>query len=299
MTRSNLLINEPPLLILPSLAVLIGLNEALVLQQLHYWLDNPKTGVSRNGYKWVYNTYDNWLRESFPFWSKSTIERTFRSLEKRGLIISKQFDSNKHDQRKYYRIDYTVLAALEEPVSTEEDSGGRPSDVLDDVNLTGSNTSNREMDDVTLTGSLKGNTETTKEKYMDAAASAYAEPSSPEPGRVDVQARIENYPKNIREVTHLVHDLFGLIPPERPATGEAPGEYGDWDKSVKQILSICREYNVLLESALHRTRSAIKVIRRNKPITIHRPGSLIPFLRSELANNNQTPPLLGNIEVLT
>lgn len=302
MTRSNLLINEPPLLVLPSLAKLIGLNESLVLQQLHYWLENPKTGVTRDGFKWIYNTYGDWQGDSFPFWSLSTIERAFRSLEKRGLVISKQLDSKKHDQRKYYRINYAVLAALETPETTEEDSGGEPGDVLDDVNLTGSKTSDRRDDDVTLTGSLIGNTETTREKYMGAAAPARAEPSSlePEPSEVDIHTRIENYPKNTRATTRLVHDLFGLIPPERPATGEPPGEYGAWDKSIKQIISICREYNVSLENALHRTRSAIEQIRRNKNITIHRPGSLIAYLRSELASGKtSTTPLQGNIEILT
>jgi hypothetical protein len=138
-----------------------------------------------------------------------------------------------------------------------------------------------------------------------AAAPAPAEPSSPEPdpeepGRVDVHARIEAYPKNTRDATRLVHALFGLIPPERPATGEPPGEYGAWDKSIKQIISTSREYNVPLENALHRTRSAIEQIRRNKPITIHRPGSLIAYLRSELAKSKtSSTPLQGNIEVLT
>ncbi|MBN8656119.1 MAG: PadR family transcriptional regulator [Anaerolineae bacterium] len=300
MTRSNLLINEPPLLILPSLAKVIGLNESLVLQQLHYWLQNSKVGVTRNGIKWVYNTYGDWQSESFPFWSLSTIERTFRSLEKRGLVISEQLDAKKHDQRKYYRINYAALETLETPESSSADSSGESGDVLDDVNLTGSKTSDRRDDDVTLTGSLIGNTETTREKYMGADAPAHAEPSSPEPGKVDVHARIETYPQNTREATSLVHDLFGLIPPERPATGEPPGDYGAWDKNIKQIISICREYNVPLENGLHRTRSAIEQIRRTKRLTIHRPGSLIAYLRSELASGKTSiPPLQGNIEVLT
>ncbi|HRQ24985.1 MAG TPA: hypothetical protein PLF42_16275, partial [Anaerolineales bacterium] len=222
--------------------------------------------------------------------------------------------------------DYAALDALDEPNADPDhapdgntdggssggaegspDSGtdGDTHDVIDDVNLTRSSTSDRRDDDVTLTRSLIGNTETTREKYMGAAAPAPAEPSPPEPepdesGRVDVQARIENYPKNTRDATRLVHALFGLIPPERPATGEPPGLYGAWDKSIKEIIATCREYNVPLENALHRTRSAIERIRRNKPITIHRPGSLIAYLRSELAKSKtSTIPLQGNIEILT
>lgn len=138
-----------------------------------------------------------------------------------------------------------------------------------------------------------------------AAAPAPAEPSLPEPeptepDRVDVQARIEAYPKNTRDATRLIHALFGLIPPERPATGEPPGDYGAWDKSLKEIMSICREYNVPIENALQRTRSAIEQIRRTRKLTIHRPGSLIAYLRSELASGKTSiTPLQGNIEVLT
>ena len=35
---SKLLVDEPPLIVLPSLAVAIGLAEAILLQQIHYWL---------------------------------------------------------------------------------------------------------------------------------------------------------------------------------------------------------------------------------------------------------------------
>ncbi len=35
---SKLLINENPIMIIPSLALKMGLNEAVVLQQIHYWI---------------------------------------------------------------------------------------------------------------------------------------------------------------------------------------------------------------------------------------------------------------------
>lgn len=107
-STSRLLIQEPPLMVLPSLAKEIGLNEAIILQQLHYWLENPKVGVIRDSHKWVFNTYEEW-KENFPFWSKATIQRAFSILETKGLIISKQFDRKKRDNTKFYRIDYDKL----------------------------------------------------------------------------------------------------------------------------------------------------------------------------------------------
>ncbi|MEK5071024.1 hypothetical protein [Sporosarcina sp. FSL K6-1508] len=63
----NLLIKESPLPVLPSLAVEVGLNAAVLLQQLHFkLLISPNV---RDGHKWVYKTYEEWKNEEFPFWS--------------------------------------------------------------------------------------------------------------------------------------------------------------------------------------------------------------------------------------
>lgn len=119
---SSLLIQEPPLQVLPSLAKAIGLNEAIALQQLHWWLSNPKVGADREGHRWIYNTYAEW-RGNFPFWSERTIQRTFENLERRKYIISKQFDKKRRDMTKFYRIDYGALEKLEHAIlaSSEHD----------------------------------------------------------------------------------------------------------------------------------------------------------------------------------
>lgn len=113
---SKLLINENPLQVLPSLAVAVGLNEAIVLQQMHYWLG--KKSHVRNGQKWVYNSYAEWQKQ-FPFWSESTIKRAILSLEKQGIIISKNFNKAKFDKTKWYRIDYKELEKIERVTNDE------------------------------------------------------------------------------------------------------------------------------------------------------------------------------------
>jgi hypothetical protein len=64
----NLLLDEHPLVIMPSLATKIGLNESIVLQQVHYWLQNKEKGNQNfhDGHYWVYNTYEQWQAQ-FPF----------------------------------------------------------------------------------------------------------------------------------------------------------------------------------------------------------------------------------------
>lgn len=102
----NLLIQEPPLQVLPSLAKRIGLNEAIVLQQLHY-----RSLISTNvkdGHKWIYKTYEEWKEEEFPFWSVDTIKRAIHKLEKEGYVISTPaYNKMKMDKTKWYRIDYS------------------------------------------------------------------------------------------------------------------------------------------------------------------------------------------------
>jgi len=81
-TDSKLLINEYPLLVLPSLAIKIGLNEAIILQQIHYWMDinrRKKEAVMVDGRYWMYNSYEDWHKQ-FQFWGLNTIKRAITHL---------------------------------------------------------------------------------------------------------------------------------------------------------------------------------------------------------------------------
>ncbi|KYC82614.1 hypothetical protein [Bacillus licheniformis] len=106
---NGLLLDEYPLIVIPSLAKEIGLNEAIVLQQVHYWLKS--SGKKRDGRKWIYNTYDEWL-EQFPFWSKNTLIRTVEKLEKSGILITGNYNKAKYDKTKWYSIDYDRLPKM-------------------------------------------------------------------------------------------------------------------------------------------------------------------------------------------
>lgn len=61
----SLLMTSQPIVINRDLACRIGLNEAIVLQQLHYWLNETNSGTEHGGIRWVYNTTEQWL-EQFP-----------------------------------------------------------------------------------------------------------------------------------------------------------------------------------------------------------------------------------------
>src|SRR3954454_13506450 len=107
---SKLLIYDNPIMILPTLAQKIGLNEAVMLQQIHYWIVSSQH--EKDGRKWVYNTYKEWQLQ-LPFWSESTIKRSIKSLEDQGYLLSANYNRLKMDKTKWYSINYEKLAELE------------------------------------------------------------------------------------------------------------------------------------------------------------------------------------------
>ena len=108
--RASLIIDEHPLQTLPSLAAVIGLNESIFLQQLHYWLQQKPH--LRDGDFWIYNTISEW-RLQFPFWSERTIRRTAKSLKDLGLIkTTDQYNPCRTDRRLWYAIDYENLQKI-------------------------------------------------------------------------------------------------------------------------------------------------------------------------------------------
>lgn len=165
---SKLLINEPPLVLQKTLAVKLGLNEAIMLQQIHYWASMKKN--LKDGYYWVYNSYEDWS-EQFPFFSKSTIGRVLRNLEKSGVIIVGNYNKLSFDKTKWYRIDYNAVKALEDEGS--DDGFISPLPMMsdwndDDTKLTPSMTSkltNNTLDYPKITTEIKDIVEPTAQQH--------------------------------------------------------------------------------------------------------------------------------------
>lgn len=99
-----------------------GLNKAIFINQLNYWLDiNEKAEKNfKDGYYWVYNTYENWVENDFPYWSIDTVKRIIGSLENTGIIISENYNKMRADKTKWYRIDYKRLQEIIDMVPESE-----------------------------------------------------------------------------------------------------------------------------------------------------------------------------------
>ncbi|MDS3840603.1 DnaD domain protein [Staphylococcus hominis] len=114
---NNLLIDDYPILVLPKLATEIGLNEAIVLQQMHYWIN--KSNHIHDNKRWIYNSYKEW-EQHFPFWSNATIRRTISSLEKQELVLVGNYNKAGFDKTKWYSINYSTLEGVSKRVAQNE-----------------------------------------------------------------------------------------------------------------------------------------------------------------------------------
>lgn len=100
----------PMLYFCPLEAEALGLNEAIVVARLRFWLSRTKHIFG--GRPWVYNTYLEWQRQ-FPFWSVFTVKAVFRRLEQLGVLESTQhFNTSRWYKRKWYTLDEDVLAEM-------------------------------------------------------------------------------------------------------------------------------------------------------------------------------------------
>lgn len=98
-------------------------DQALIIQRLHYWLQNDGAGyLLQDGCKWIYNGYNEWL-EQFSWLSVGQFGRHIRYLEEIGWVVTARFHQLKrevgfidkpplmheYNQRKWYKLDYQKI----------------------------------------------------------------------------------------------------------------------------------------------------------------------------------------------
>lgn len=138
------LFNENPLVIDRELAVAIGLNEAMILQQIHYWIRKSEHNI--DGKTWIYNSISQW-REQFPFWSESTINRTIKNLIEQGLLFIGNYNRDRRDRTRWYSINYESLDRVVKNAFSQIDK-------CNQSNCTNAISQNDQMQQVNLTKPL-------------------------------------------------------------------------------------------------------------------------------------------------
>ena len=120
---SQLLVNEPPLQVSPTLAVELGLKEAIVLQQIHYWLNFQFSRHFIDGNYWVRYLPEQWERH-FSFWDQKTLCNSIRSLERQGVLST--YETEDSNKTKYYRINYWILSKVTPSTKSSFESSSLP-----------------------------------------------------------------------------------------------------------------------------------------------------------------------------
>lgn len=114
--KSALLIRENPIILLPELAIKIGPDLAIIVQQIQYWLEQKeKSHTERcfiDGRYWVYNTVKDWCKTNFPWWRDDQLRRYLEALIETDIVIAEKFEAAAWKQRKWYTLNYETLDKL-------------------------------------------------------------------------------------------------------------------------------------------------------------------------------------------
>lgn len=111
---SMYLFDEQPILANKALARELGLNEALVMQQINYWIEiNKRSGKNYyDGKYWTYNSIRAWQENDFDYMSVDTVKRTFTKLAKAGYLLVGNYNKDPRDKTKWYTINNDKLEEL-------------------------------------------------------------------------------------------------------------------------------------------------------------------------------------------
>lgn len=109
---------KDPLVVDRDLAKIIGLNEAILLQEIKELLYT--NGKDIDGKCWVKRTASEFSENDFPFWSKSTIRRAIANCEKKGLLLKGNLSNSKFDKTNWYSVSDDKLDEIMSKALTKE-----------------------------------------------------------------------------------------------------------------------------------------------------------------------------------
>lgn len=96
-----------------EIALEIGVNEAIVLNHLYYWVHHNKTNNINfyEGRYWTYNSIGAFTRQ-FPFFTQAQIRRILNKLKDNGIIDTGNFNKNNYDRTIWYTLTQKGLCLL-------------------------------------------------------------------------------------------------------------------------------------------------------------------------------------------
>jgi hypothetical protein len=86
-------------------AALGDINAAIIIQQLHYWMNKKEVGVIIQGVKYVYNTFVDWVNEQFSWLSVWQFRKAMSLLRSLGIVKVVRYKARQWNQTNYYTLD--------------------------------------------------------------------------------------------------------------------------------------------------------------------------------------------------
>ncbi|MGB5712243.1 MAG: hypothetical protein WBM44_15200 [Waterburya sp.] len=92
---------------------------ALILQQLHYWMEKKGVGVIVDKTKYIYNTFKDWVNSQFTFLTEWKFRQAMKILRALRVVEVIRYKSKQWNQTNYYSLNYERLREWAEAQSIE------------------------------------------------------------------------------------------------------------------------------------------------------------------------------------
>jgi hypothetical protein len=100
-------------------AALGDINAAIIIQQLHYWMEKKDIGVIADGIKYVYNTFYDWTSQQFSWLSRWQFRKSMSLLRSLEIVKVIRYKASQWNQTNHYSLDYKRLQEWAESESIE------------------------------------------------------------------------------------------------------------------------------------------------------------------------------------
>ncbi len=100
-------------------AALGNINAAIIVQQLHYWMQKEGVGVIVEGVKYIYNTFYDWVNLQFSWLTRWQFRKSMDVLRSLSIVKVIRYKASQWNQTNHYSLDYERLQEWAEAENIE------------------------------------------------------------------------------------------------------------------------------------------------------------------------------------
>jgi hypothetical protein len=86
-----------------------SMEAAMILQQLHYWMEKEGVGVKVNQKKYIYNSFKEWVSQQFRWLTEWKFRQGMKRLRLLGIVEVIRYRASEWNQTNYYTLNYERL----------------------------------------------------------------------------------------------------------------------------------------------------------------------------------------------